>query len=535
MWWRDFAKIVATDHPGLTVFYGLTTFLTTLELIVSPWVFLKIVQYLQRGRYRHGFGLFLSFLLSFVVLAIADGLAASKFEHVLTTSTEKVIITHLLEPHLIDDNSRGTWIYSSLQYAEEIGRFCEMLRSRLLKPILALIGSNIIMWDRQDTALNLALLVQLLGTILLPWVICRRTYWEQSRLLHFWQNVKIDYLDDIFQNRKTVVAHGTVRQTIQVLTSKTKQSSDIRDALTCQLTLEAVLPALVLILVTSFIFIARIKQKLEEKKVSVDILKVMFSVTKRSYHLGIILQSVTPVFFNYTAIQNLQSHLLSTATPVPAGLATKAVNTSAGLSFHRVTFRYGTREIVSDFSFDFPNNNITAVVGQSGSGKTTILNLIQGMLMPTQGYITLNNIPLNQIPNRHQLIGSVFQQPQLFNTTVWENIGYGLACTRDQVMEKLKAADNFACLEMVGLSLDQSVGKNGENLSGGQRQIVQLLRVVLADPPVLLLDEPTAALDSQSSDAVMELIERNTLSKIVVIITHDPRILKYAHHHLNLA
>ena len=120
------------------------------------------------------------------------------------------------------------------------------------------------------------------------------------------------------------------------------------------------------------------------------------------------------------------------------------------------------------------------------------------------------------------------QHPQILNTKVWENVGYGLPeLNREYIEARLNTKGLLPFLAYAGLDLNDDVGKNGDKLSGGQRQIVQLLRVLLLDPIILLLDEPTAALDKERSERVMELICRSTSDKIVIMVTHDLSLLKY--------
>ena len=523
--WTDLLRKMAVEHTGLLIGYGLITIVVSVELILSPVVILQIAKFFQQQKYKKATLLFVAFSLAFLFANVLDGVISSCYHKSVTTHAERLVVDHLLHPELtmIDDNLRGTWTFNTIDFSTELGQLSDMVRNQYFKCAVFLVGSNIAMWDRKDQLLNVSWLVQLLCVTALPWSIFRRTYLEKGKTTLALENEKFDYLDDIFHNRRSVVAHGMHQETLKTLDTKTVRHARSLSSVKLLVFLEVMVPSLVVTVVTLVVFIARLKGKSPETT-----LKDLLNASHRLYFVGYILQAYLPMFFSYCSLTYLQSRLGSTESSRSSTGSTNLVDPTLGVCFHTVTFRYVNQDVLNGSCLQFPNNSTTALVGKSGSGKSTILNLIKGFLWPTEGYITYHNLPLHLIPDRHRLIGYVAQVPQLFNTTVWANIGYSVPeLNREQVLERLRELDYFDFLARVGLTIDQEVGKNGERMSGGQKQMVQILRVLLMNPEVLLLDEPTAAMDYENSEAVVALIARSTQSRIVVMITHDVKLLSY--------
>jgi ABC-type multidrug transport system fused ATPase/permease subunit len=164
----------------------------------------------------------------------------------------------------------------------------------------------------------------------------------------------------------------------------------------------------------------------------------------------------------------------------------------------------GRNEILRDYTVRFETGQRTALVGNVGSGKTTILRLLLGLYTPTTGDVYYDGLWYSQsdLSRVRRAIGYIPQHPMLFDSTVLENVLYGSE-------DRVSPAEAVAMLEETGLLLqlsqgaDTNVGKGGQRLSGGQRQMVWCIRVLLQNPPVLVMDEPTASMDSASArDAV---------------------------------
>jgi ATP-binding cassette, subfamily C, bacterial LapB len=201
------------------------------------------------------------------------------------------------------------------------------------------------------------------------------------------------------------------------------------------------------------------------------------------------------------------------------------------IEFKDVSFTYPGQQqtVLSRVSFKIATGERVAFIGRVGSGKSTIQKLILGLYQPTSGAILIDGIDLRQIDpaELRRAAGFVSQDVSLFFGTLKENIALGAPFADDQ--------DILAAAEIAGVSefanhhprgFDMPIGERGESLSGGQRQAVGIARAVLGDSPILLLDEPSSAMDHQSEDLLKARLRRFTTGKTVVLVTHRTSLLE---------
>ncbi|MDO8610998.1 MAG: ABC transporter ATP-binding protein [bacterium] len=196
----------------------------------------------------------------------------------------------------------------------------------------------------------------------------------------------------------------------------------------------------------------------------------------------------------------------------------------ANLEFKHIYFKYEkSDEILNDISFKVAMNETVALVGHSGVGKTTIVNLILKLYKPISGKILMNGkdyITLDHAFIRNN-IALVFQENELFSTTIRENVAYGhLHATDEEIMIALKKANAYDFVLKLPHGLNSEVGERGVRLSGGQKQRIQIARAILKNAPILILDEATSSLDSKSEREVQEALENLMKNKLVIIIAH---------------
>ena len=196
------------------------------------------------------------------------------------------------------------------------------------------------------------------------------------------------------------------------------------------------------------------------------------------------------------------------------------------ISFQHVSFAYHDdpgNAILEDISLEVQPGEILALVGPSGAGKTTLVNLIPRFFDPSKGSICVDGLDLRALKVeslRHQ-IGIVPQETLLFGSTVRDNILYGrLDASEAEVIEAAKAANAHAFITQMPMGYDTLVGERGVKLSGGQRQRIAIARAILKNPCILLLDEATSSLDSESEGLVQEALERLMAGRTSIVIAH---------------
>ncbi|CAJ0572276.1 unnamed protein product, partial [Mesorhabditis spiculigera] len=200
--------------------------------------------------------------------------------------------------------------------------------------------------------------------------------------------------------------------------------------------------------------------------------------------------------------------------------------TAARISFDSVNFTYPSRpdvEILKDISFECSPGQTVAIVGTSGSGKSTILQLLLRLYQPISGEIHLDGIPIHNYTRRRllDLIGVVGQEPVLFSSSIIENIRYGKEDATDaEVTLALQRANALEFVRGLPNGWNTKVGERGCQLSGGQKQRIAIARALIKNPRILILDEATSALDSQSEAEVMKVLRRNSRNRTTFVVAH---------------
>jgi len=194
------------------------------------------------------------------------------------------------------------------------------------------------------------------------------------------------------------------------------------------------------------------------------------------------------------------------------------------ISFDHLSFTHkGRLPLINDISVTFPRGEATAIVGASGSGKSTFINLILGIFQPTEGKITVDGIPLSDIKIESWLdkIGTVSQDTFIYHSTIEENIRFGREeYSRELVVQAAEIANAHGFITEFPEGYDTIVGDQGMKLSGGQQQRLAIARAMLSSPEILILDEATSSLDSISEKQVQEAIDNVAQNRTVIIVAH---------------
>ncbi|HTO70667.1 MAG TPA: ABC transporter ATP-binding protein [Myxococcota bacterium] len=194
-----------------------------------------------------------------------------------------------------------------------------------------------------------------------------------------------------------------------------------------------------------------------------------------------------------------------------------------GIRFRNVVFNYGREEVLRGLDLEIPAGKTVALVGPTGSGKTTVADLVLRLHDPESGAIEFDGVDARKLTRRslRALCAVVTQEPFLFDTSILENIRYGRPeASKGEVEAAALAANAHEFIEKLPQGYETRVGELGSQLSGGQRQRITVARAILRDPQILILDEPTSALDAISEQAVQEAIANLMQHRTVLVIAH---------------
>lgn len=192
------------------------------------------------------------------------------------------------------------------------------------------------------------------------------------------------------------------------------------------------------------------------------------------------------------------------------------------ISLKNISFKYEDEYVLKNFSLVIPKGKMVALVGQSGSGKSTIANLLTRFYDVNKGSIELDGINIKSISKQslRSLNGLVTQDAILFNDSIKNNVLFGLEKNDDEIIEALKIANAWEFVKELPKGIETNIGDSGNKLSGGQKQRISIARAVLKNSPIMILDEATSALDSESEKLVQEALENMMKNRTSVVIAH---------------
>lgn len=263
-----------------------------------------------------------------------------------------------------------------------------------------------------------------------------------------------------------------------------------------------------------------------------------------SLSVGSFFSFVTALFMLYTPLKRISTlynqlqdaiaaseRILYIFDQKPTIISTKNENIEdiGALSFKNVSLKYEDLEALKDINFSVKRGEKLALVGDSGGGKSSIVNLLVRFFDPSSGEIYLNETNYKEfsLKSLHESIAIVTQRVYIFNESIAANVAYGKKIDEERVIRALKLANAWDFVEKAG-GIWAKLEEQGTNLSGGQRQRIAIARALYTDPKVLIFDEATSALDSKSEQKITDAIETLSKDRITIIIAHRLSTIKQA-------
>ena len=444
---------------------------------------------------------------------------------VMQAYLRREMVTKLFETFEFNnmDLNMGDIMSKIVKVPEHLSEWYERIKNYIF-PYLITYLIAIIYFIYNDVYLGLGLFVLILVFIYFvigaPWK-CKEVSLEKDIYL----NILHEEIDDTLRNITSVYGKGQNKEEldrIQEYEKEVKQSN--LQVMKCAIRTRMV--ALIVLIAFLVLFIVRSNANLKSKKLSSATFVSLFIMLLYILNsMMVLIDQVRMMILDAGVISNFDDFFAFNQKPE----TTNFPNIHAeGIVINDISFIYpDTKPILEHLNLYIKKGEHVAIIGDIGSGKSTLLKILMKFQKPTSGMVYLDGVPYDQIPLRdlRRKIGYVPQQPILFNRTIMENIKYGNKNITDQYVYQLL---NHLGLSKEFANLHVKVGKNGSKISGGQRQIVWCLRVLLSNPEVIILDEPTSSLDEKTKTAMKSLLDLFMKDRTVIMVTHDKSILSYA-------
>ena len=237
------------------------------------------------------------------------------------------------------------------------------------------------------------------------------------------------------------------------------------------------------------------------------------AISKASYQVKTGLAAAERVF----TLMEQENNIVNTENAV------EKTSFNEKIALENINFRYENENVLKNFSLEIPKGKTIALVGQSGSGKSTIANLLTRFYDVNEGEVKIDDINIKniQLKSLRDMMGLVTQDSILFNDTIKGNISLGKPdATDDEIIEALKIANAYEFVKDLPNGIHTNVGDSGNKLSGGQKQRLSIARAVLKNPPIMILDEATSALDTESERLVQQALENMMQNRTSIVIAH---------------
>jgi ABC-type bacteriocin/lantibiotic exporter with double-glycine peptidase domain len=344
------------------------------------------------------------------------------------------------------------------------------------------------------------------------------------------ENTLLSNIDDVLSNSLSIISTKKVDDEMEYLTNKHDIYDSAHEGQLWNSSVGGFVLSIVIIIVLVFhvyVILILYKRRKIDSKVTIKLIFIILFFVK--YIKTASLRSIG-VISEYGKITENEANIRKLMVDKNDDGKETDIPITGDIEFKNVSFEYAgaaageeRKKTLDNVSFKIQPLRRTAIIGTNGSGKSTIIKLMSGFFKPTEGQILFNGVDISEIKREYlrSNLSIVSQKVVLFNRSVIDNICYGTQMSKEDAtaaLGKLKVMNVFKKLPQ---GLDTMAGSRGENLSGGQRQIIYLLRSYLSNKPITIMDEPTAAVDVFHKKYLIEMINEMSKKSTVIVVTHD--------------
>jgi ATP-binding cassette subfamily B protein len=483
-------------------------------------------------------------ILDFAVTAVVGiaiiGAVSSYLEKYLTTSVSqwvthdlrRTLYNHIQRLSLAQHDSAQTGDLIS-RVTSDIGAIQDFINSALLGMIvnvLTLLGMIVVMFCINWRFTLIALSIAPALFVVVYWFTGRIK--KASRAVRKKESELVSVVQEVLTSVRVVQAFA--REDFEVSRFESQSLKNVETALEARSLKAKLLPVVdVMVAVGTCLVLGYGARLALRGELSAGVLVVFLLYLGKMYkpirELSKMTDSVSKAMVGYERIQEV---LKIEAAVKDAPRARRAPRFKGKIEFEHVNFAYDDKTtVLKDVSFTIEPGQVAAIVGPSGTGKTTIISLIPRFYDPQSGTVKIDGTDIGSytLKSEREQISFVLQDTLLFHATVWDNIAYGKPnATPEQIVKAAKLANAHEFIGKLSEGYDTMVGERGVTLSGGQRQRIAIARAVIRDTPILILDEPTSGLDPASEQAVIEALDRLMEGKTCIVIAHHLNSIRHA-------
>ena len=519
------------QHPWLIAINMCFMLLVPINEIFLPYLYGKVINNIIGPQ-----GITTITILAITLVALQIGyLFRDKINEIFVPALEGYVKTEIIDLILqkyegaFENLTTGDLVYKLTKIPDVMIYWFQLLNDTIIPYILVFLTA-IIYFIRYDWMIATAFVIFLVSLFVVFSIVPKVCSDHAKKNDTVFSNLH-EKIEDIRHNMPSIYSANTKPYELSILNRETQNYSSIfAKTATCVRNFRGALIPLVSGLV--LFFLLRSKFLIGAKRIKMTYFVPTFVVlTSMLSSIFWIIDIMRYGVFDLGVIANMNEMLqLPPAPPQDHHITTTPNNrpphpNDSIIGLQNVTFGYSNDNVIlKDKTIHFKTNKISALVGNIGAGKSTMLKLLLAFYRPTSGNLYINSHWYKEltISDIRSQIGFVPQTPILFNNTVEYNIKYGNPEVQDkdihQTLDELKLPRSF---------LNRHAGKNGNNLSGGQRQLLRCLRVFFKNPKIILMDETTASMDRESKDILLYMLTTLMKDKTIIMVTHDPYLLNY--------
>jgi ATP-binding cassette, subfamily B, bacterial len=456
-------------------------------------------------------------------VGVAQDYVNTKLEQRLALDFRSDLFQHLqrLSPGFHDSAQVGGLMFTFTQQADSIGRIALALPP-LVQSLAMLVGMFFIAY-RIDPELAL------LSMTVVPFIYYLTGVYTQKIaprlvMVRDLEHQQFSMAQEAFSMLRVVVAFGREPFEYRRLRAQGETAVDARVSLTLRQTLFSLRVEMVTAAGMALVLGVGGAHALNGALTAGELLVVMSYVAAVYAPLNQISYTLTTLQDEFISFRGALELLETEPEIADPPNAIELRSSSGALAFERVSFAYPTRErTLEDVSFEIASGARVGIVGRTGAGKTTLVNLILRLYDPTGGRILLDghDVRTLSVSSLRRQVGIVLQEPMLFSGSIEDNIRYGrLEASAEEIVEAARAANAHDFIVNVPEGYGTTLGERGAQLSGGERQRISIARAFLKDAPILILDEPTASVDVETEAEILESLERLMRGRTTIVISH---------------